>query len=223
MDATLTIHKDASWRPVAWVLLTLGLFIVLLLATAYLASRVTTEIGIAFPEREHFALIQASLFTASLMVAVPLTGRLLSQARWVWPGLMILLPFLLAVAGSYVIFADNRSGFIFETDHALPEIFVPAGIALVAAADLGRRSAAAAMARRVWVWTVVGGAVLLLALVAMTVAKVVSGMMGMYRLDSPITFAALALAGAYAVAAVLLSSLLGGRESCVLLQSHVRP
>ena len=150
MGATVATHRAPFWRPVAWIALTLGLFLVLLLATAYLASRLTIEIGIADPEREHFALIQAILFAASLVVAVPVSGRLLGEGRWAWPGPMIVLPFLLAAAASYVIFADNRSGFYFETDHAIPEIFVPAGIALLATADLGRRSATTAMARRAW-------------------------------------------------------------------------
>jgi hypothetical protein len=43
-----------------------------------------------------------------------------------------------------------------------------------------------------------------LALVAMTVSKIAGGAMGMYRLDSPLTFGVLALAGAYALAAILL-------------------
>jgi hypothetical protein len=116
---------------------------------------------------------------------------------------MVVLPFVLAAAASYVIFADSRSGFSFETDHALPEIFVPAGIALLAAADLGRRSATTEVARRAWSWVVVAAGLVLLALVAITVSKVASGLGGMYRLDSPLTFAALALAGAYGVAALL--------------------
>ncbi len=204
MEASVATHRALFWRPVAWIALTLGLFLVLLLATAYLASRLTSEIGIADPEREHFALIQAILFAASLVVAVPVSGRLLGEGRWAWPGPMIVLPFLLAAAASYVIFADNRSGFYFETDHAIPEIFVPVGIALLATADLGRRSATTAIPRRAWSWIVGASGLVLLALVAMTVSKVASGLSGMNALDSPLTFAALALAGAYGVAGVLL-------------------
>jgi hypothetical protein len=203
MEATVATDKAPLWRPVAWIALTTGLFLVLLLATVYLASRLTSEIGIADPEREHFALIQAILLAASLVVAVPLTGRLLGEGRWVWPGPMVVLAFVLAAAASYVIFADSRSGFYFETDNALPEVFVPAGIALLAAADLGRRSATTEVARPAWSWVVAAAGLVLLALVAMTVSKVASGLGGMYRLDSPLTFAALALAGAYGVAALL--------------------
>jgi hypothetical protein len=210
MEATVATRKAPLWRPVAWIALTAAMFVVLLLATAYLASWLTSQIGMADPEREHFALIMAIMFAASLMATVPLTGRLLGEGRWVWPGRLIVVAFALAAAASYVIFADSRSGFYFDTDQALPEIFVPVGIALLASADLGRLSATTDLSRRAWSWVVFVAGLVLLALVATTVSKVAGGAMGMYRLDSPLTFALLALAGAYGLAAILLR--LSGRS-----------
>lgn len=204
MEATVATHEAPSWRPVAWIALTAAMFLALLLATAYVASWLTSQVGVADPEREHFALIMAIMFAASLTAAVPLTGRLLGEGRWVSPGPLIVSAFALAAAASYVIFADSRSGSYFDTDQALPEIFVPMGIALLASANLGHLSATTDRSRRAWSWVVVVAGLVLLALVAMTVSKIAGGAMGMYRLDSPLTFAALALAGAYGVAAILL-------------------
>jgi hypothetical protein len=204
MEALAATHKAPLWRPVAWIALVAGIFVALLLATAFLASWLTSQIGMADPEREDFALIQAIMFAASLTAAVPLTGRLLGQGRWASPGPMIVLAFALAAAASYVIFADSRSGSYFETDHALPEVFVPVGIALLASADLGHLSATTDLSRRAWSWAGVVAGLVLLALVLMTASKVAGSAMGMYRLDSPLTFAMLALAGAYSVAEILL-------------------
>lgn len=178
-------------------------FVLLLLASAFLTSRLTSELGMADPEREEFALIQAVMFAVSLTAAVPFTGRLLGEGRWAWPGLVAVLAFVLAAVASYLIFADNRSGAYFDTDHALPEIFVPIGIALLASASIGRRSATTDLSRRAWTWVIVAAGLILLAVVAMTVTKVAAATGGMYRLDSPLTFAALALAGVYGIAAVL--------------------
>lgn len=50
-----------SWRAAGWIAVSLALFIVLLLGTLFVASRLTTDWGIAYPEREHFAAIQALL------------------------------------------------------------------------------------------------------------------------------------------------------------------
>ncbi|MGH2455729.1 MAG: hypothetical protein ACRDHD_05670 [Candidatus Limnocylindria bacterium] len=180
------------------------MFVVLLLVTAFLASWLTSQIGMADPEREQFALIMAIMLAASLTATVPLMGRLLGEGRWMGPSPSIVLAFALAAAASYIIFADSRSGSYFETDQALPEIFVPLGIALLATADLGRLSAATDGSRHAWSWAVVAAGLGSLALVAMTISKIAGDAMGMYRLDSPLTFAVLALAGAYALAAILL-------------------
>lgn len=190
------------WRTAAWIAVSLVLFIVLLLATLYVASRLTSELGIAFPEREHFAAIQALLFGASLLIAIPFVGRLLGQVRSGWPGVVVSLPFLLAAVASYLLFEDVRSGHLFETDHALPEIFVPMAIALLGSAHLAGRLAATAFGRRAWSWFSVAAAVVLLVFVALTVAEATAGLGGMFQLDSPMTFAVLTAAGAYAIAAV---------------------
>jgi hypothetical protein len=204
MEAVAAAHRAPVWRPIAWIAFTAVIFAVLLLATAFLASWLTTQLPMADPEREHFALIQSIMFAASLTAAVPLTGRLLGEGRWVWPGPMIVAAFALAIAASYIMFADSRSGSYFDTDQALPEIFVPLGIALLATADLGRISATTHGSRRAWSWILVTTALVLLVLVAMTVSKIAGGAMGMYRLDSPLTFAVLGLAGAYGLAAIAL-------------------
>jgi len=129
-------------RALVWIAISLVLFVILLLGATIGASRSTRDLGIATPEREHFALIQAVLFGASLLVVVPLVGRLLGEARTTWPGLPSTLPFLLAAITNYLIFEDVRSGHFFETDHALPEIFVPLAIALLGSAHVGCRVAA---------------------------------------------------------------------------------
>jgi hypothetical protein len=158
----------------------------------------------ADPEREQFALIMAIMLAGSLTATVPLIGRLLDEGRWMPPSPQIILAFALAAVASYILFADSRSGSYFETDHALPEIFVPLGIALLASAQLGRLSAATDGSRRAWSWGIAGAGLVSLALVAMTVSKIAGGAMGMYPLDSPLTFGVLAMASAYALAAILL-------------------
>ncbi len=194
---------DASpWRAVGWVAGSLVLFLILLIATLMVASRLTIDLGIADPEREHFALIQAVLFGASLLVTVPHAGRFVGLVHAVWPGALATLPFLLAAVASYILFEDVRSGHIFETDHALPEIFVPMAIALLGASHVAVRVAATDIGRRAWSWGSIAAALLLLGFIALTMEKVSAGLGGMFKLDSPLTFAALIAAGAYAVAAV---------------------
>ena len=191
-----------SWRAVGWVAISLVLFAVLLVSTLMVASRLTIELGIAFPQREHFALVQAVLFGASLLGAVPFAGRVLGQAGSMWLGFGSALPFVLAAIVSYLLFADVRSRHVFETDHALPEVFVPLAIALLGTAQVARRVAATDAGRRAWSWLsgVAGFAVL--ALVGFTVAEASADRGGMFQLDSPLTFAALAAAATYAIAVV---------------------
>ena len=192
----------SPWRAVGWVAVSLVLFAGLLVATLMVASRLTIGLGTADPEREHFAVIQALLLGASLFVAVPFAGRVLGQVRSVWPGVIATLPFLLAAVANYVLFEDVRSGYFFETDHALPEVFVPMAIALLGASHVAVSVAATEIGRRVWTWFSAAAALLLLAFVALTMVKASAGLGGMFQLDSPLTFAALIAAGAYAVAAV---------------------
>lgn len=180
----------------------MALFVILLLGTLLIASRLTSDLGIADPEREHFAIIHAVLFGASLLLALPLAGRLLGQAHSTWPGLIATLPFLLAAAASYLLFEDVRSGHVFDTDHALPEIFVPAAIALLGSAHLAWRVAATDRGRRMWSWFSVVAAVVLLAFVALTLTKATAGLGGMFQIDSPLTFAVLAMAATYGLVAI---------------------
>lgn len=194
--------RSGPWRAAAWIGASLVMFAILLLVTLLAASRLTIDLGIAWPEREHFAAIQAALFGGSILVAVPLAGRLLGQADSMWPGVAAVLPFLLTAITSYLLFEDVRSGHLFETDHALPEILVPAAIALLASADVGRGVAATAVGRRAWSWFGVATALVLLTFVASTVAKASSGLGGMFQLDSPLTFVVLGTAAAYAVVAI---------------------
>lgn len=208
--APIRPQEARPWRAVAWVAVSLVLFVVLLLLTLLVASRPTLDLGIAFPQREHFAVTRAMLFGASLLVAVPLAGRALGQATVMWPGLLATLPFVLAALLGYLIVEDVRGGGSYETDQALPEIFVPVAIALLASAGVGRRVAATEIGRRAWSWVTVGSAVAILALVVLSAAKASFGTSAptdvelgrSTALDSPLTFAALAAAAAYAVTAV---------------------
>ena len=209
-EARITISGDSVWRAVAWVASTLVLFVVLLVLTLLVASRLTLDLGIAFPEREHFAFIHVVVFSASLLLAVPLAGRAVGQATVMWPGLLATLPFVLAALLSYLIVEDVRGGGRYETDHALPEIFVFIAIALLASAGVGRRVAATEIGRRAWSWVIVGSALAILVLVALTAVKVSMGtsstmdvgLGGSTALDSPLTFAALAAAAVYAIGAI---------------------
>lgn len=200
--SSISSFDAGPWRPIGWIAASLVLFIVLLVGTLLIASRLTIDLGIADPEREHFALIQALLFGASLLVAVPFAGRMLGQGRSAWPGLVAILPFLLAAIANYLLFEDVRSGHFFETDHALPEIFVPVAIALLGSAHVAMRVAATDIGRRAWSWFSVAAALVLLAVVALTLRKAAAGLGGMFQLDSPLTFAVLIAAATYAVGAV---------------------
>lgn len=178
------------------------MFVGLLIGTSLVASRLTIGLGIGMPEREQFAVIQAALFGASLIVAVPFAGRVLGQTSRIWPGLLATLPFLLAAIANYLLFEDVCSGHFFETDHALPEIFVPLAIAVLGSAHAAGRVAATDVGRRAWSWFSVVAAFTVLAFVGLTVAKASADLGDMFQVDSPLTFAALIAAAAYAVVAV---------------------
>lgn len=210
-DARVPPSDAGPWRAIGWVAVSLVLFVILLLGTLLAASRLTIDLGIADPEREHFALIQAVLFGVSLLLALPLAGRMLGQAHSTWPGLIATLPFLLAGAASYLLFEDVRSGHVFDTDHALPEIFVPVAIALLGSAHLARRVAATDQGRRAWSGFSVVAALVLLVFVALTLTKATAGLGGMFQIDSPLTFAVLAAAASYGLVAIG-RVLVAGRE-----------
>lgn len=185
-----------------WIGSTIALFFAFLLASLFLASRITSEIGIADPEREHFALLQSLLLGAAMLIVVPFAGRLFGQSLVTWPGILLVLPFVLAALANYLIFEDVRSGSYFETDHALPEIFIPQAVVLLASALVGRRVAVHPSARRGWflLSAVVAGA--LLVLVAMALGKAATDS-GDFELDSLASMLTLAIVFAYALFAVL--------------------
>jgi hypothetical protein len=187
----------------AWIVGSLGLFFAGLLASLLIANRVTSELGIGDRQREHFALVHGLLFGALMLVGIPLVGRLLGQSRSAWPGLARVAPFIFAAVMSYVIFEDVRSGSYFETDHALPEIFVAPAVTLVATARIGALLAARRVVRVGWSWITGVAAAILLVIVAMTAQKAAYAQGGMYQLDSAMTWLMLVIAAGYAVHAVL--------------------
>ena len=106
-------------RALGWVGLTLVLFVVAQITALFVTSRVTSEIGVGFPEREHFAFAEALVGGLLMLLAVPVGGRVLGHRIGFWPGLAFVLPFLLAAVANYAFFEDIRSGHIFDTDQAL--------------------------------------------------------------------------------------------------------
>lgn len=187
-----------TWRGYAWVAVVLLLFVPLQLAALMTASSVTSGLGIGDPEREHFAIVNTLLGGLLMLIAVPVTGRLLGLGVALWLGWPFAMPILLAPVASYVFFADIRSGFYLETDQALPEILIPYALVLLASAAIGHRLAGAQPARRAWAWVVWSTAAMTILLIGLTVAKMATSG-GDFALDSPLTGLVLAIAGAYAV------------------------
>lgn len=188
-----------AWRVAAWITSSLVAFPILVLAAAFVASRLTAELGIADPEREHFALVAATLLTQALLATVPPLGFLLRLARTAWPGLVAIVLFALAAILNYLVFEDSRSGHYFDTDHALPALFVPIAIALLATAELGRHVAVLAPARRAWEWVSAGTGLLVIGLVIITFQRNVGDAGGMDRIDQPLTVITLVFAAACAL------------------------
>lgn len=112
------------------------------------------------------------------------------------------LPFVLAPVLAYLVFDDVRSGSYFETDHALPEIFIPLGLALIGSARVGYRAAIDRSGLQAWSWAMCVAALSVTALVVATIAKMLSQSGGDSQLDSPATIAGLAVAGAYAIVTI---------------------
>lgn len=167
-----------------------------------LASRIDIEIGFGYPERERFALVHGLLFGASMALVVPLVGRLFAQSTIWWPGLARVAPFVLAAIANYLIVEDVRSGHVFDTEHALPEIFVPVAVVLLVSARLGLHIAQPAAARHAWLWFSGILVAAVLALVAMVAIKAATDS-GDFELDSPTNMLALAVIAIYAVAGPL--------------------
>jgi len=188
----------AALRAIGWVGLTLALFVAAQVAALFVTDRLTRAIGIGFPEREHFAFAEAMVGGLLMLSVVPVAGRVLGHRIGFWAGLAFVLPFLLAAVANYVIFEDVRSGLVFETDHALPEIFIPLGVVLLASARIGHQLAGEGVARRAWTWVSRVTAVLVLWIVALTAIKMATTG-GDFALDSPLTIVVLVAVAAYAV------------------------
>lgn len=205
MKAAYTSRPELL-RAVGWLAGSAALFVGLLLGLSYLVSVITADIDFADPQREHFAAIVATLFGISLLVTIPIAGGILGVGRLVWPAWATLLPFVLASVLAYLVFEDVRSGSYFETDHALPEIFIPVGLALIGSARVGHRSAIDGSSRWAWSWVMSVAGLGVMALVIATILKILSQGGGDSPLDSPATFAGLAVAGAYAIVTIFHAS-----------------
>ena len=191
----------AALRAFGWVVLALVLFVAAQIMALLVTARVTSAIGVGYPEREQFAFAAAMVGGLLMLIVVPVAGRLLGNRIGFWPGLAFVVPFLLAAVANYVFFEDVRSGHIFETDHALPEIFIPPAVVLLASARIGHRLAGEDLARRAWTWVSRATAVLALCLVALTVIKMATTG-GDFALDSSFTIVVLVAVAAYVLVAV---------------------
>ena len=203
-------------RAVGWLVGSAALFVGLLLGLSYLVSVASADINFAYPQREHFAALVMTLLGTSLLLTIPIAGRILGGARFAWPTWTTVLPFLLAPVLAYLIFEDVRSGTYFETDHALPEIFIPLSLALIGSARVGYGAAIDRSGLQAWSWVMVAAALSVTALVAATIEKILSQTGGDSQLDSPATFAGLAVAGAYAVVTIFHASqrISASRRTC---------
>ena len=197
MTDARALQRD-HWRDNAWVALVLLLFVPLQLAALMAASSFTSAIGVGDPEREHFAIVNTLLGGLLMLTAVPISGRLLGHRIALWADWLSAMPVLLAAVAAYVSFEDVRSGFYFETDQALPEIFIPYAVILLASAAIGHRLAGGHPARRAWAWVAWGTAAVTILLIGLTAAKMTTSG-GEFALDSPMTALVLAVVGAYAV------------------------
>jgi hypothetical protein len=186
-------------RTWAWIALSLLAFLPAQVVTLVAADRLTNA---ASPERERVIGAAVLLGGLLMLAVVPFTGRVLGQVDRLWPGWRLAAPILLAALAAYVIVADVRSGASFETDHALPEIFLPYAVVLLASAAVGRHLARHEPGRRGWTWVVWAAAGLVVLLIGLALAKMAT-QGGDAVLDSPVTVATLAATGAYAVVAVL--------------------
>ncbi len=196
------VPTDATVRAGAWIALVVFAFLPAQVAALFAADRLASALGVGFPERE-LVVCAAVLLGGLLMLAVvPVAGRFLALVDRLWAGWRLTAPLLLAGFAAYIFVADVRSGAIFETDHALPEILLPFGVVLLASAAVGHRVARESSARRGWIWMTRVIAGLIAILLVLTAAKL-PGSGGNYALDSPITLATLAAIGAYAAVAVL--------------------
>lgn len=196
MTDSLTLSRG-SWREYAWVGVVVLLFVPMQIAALWAASSITSALGVGFPEREHFAVVAAMLGGLLVLLVVPLTARLLGHRVALGAGWTFALPILLAATAAFVIFEDVRSGFVFETDHALPEIFIPSAVLLLAAAATGHRLGGGP-ARRAWAWVARGTAALTIVVIGLTAAKMATTG-GDFALDSPLTALVLVVVGAHAV------------------------
>jgi hypothetical protein len=161
-------------------------------AALFVADWLTRSFGVGQPEREHFAVVAVLIGGAVMLPAVPLIGRLLGRRPPLWAGWRFAAPIVLAAATAFALFEDVRSGHQFETDHALPEIFLPYAVILLASAAIGHWLSGSGAG---WTWLIRGTAALTVVLIGLTVAKMATTG-GDFALDSPLTAAVLVLIGA---------------------------
>jgi hypothetical protein len=204
-EATMTARansRDATPRAGAWIASSLLAFLPAQVVALLAADRLASALGVGFPERE-VVVFTAVLGGGLLMLAiVPLAGRSLECVDRFWAGWRLAAPMLLAAFVAYVLVADVRSGAVFETDHALPDILLPYAVVLLASGAIGHRAARERSARTGWTWVIRAAAALVAILIALAAAKMATDG-GDFALDSPMTVATLATIGAYAVVAVL--------------------
>ena len=191
--------EPPPWRQYAWVVIALLLSVPLQLAALMAASSVTNAIGIGYPEREHFAVVATLLGGFLTLAAVPASGRLIGLRVPLWAGWDPLAAILLAAVAAFALFEDVRSGLYFETDHALPEIFLPYAVILLASCAMGHRLAGGRPAATAWPWLARVTSVVTVGLIGLTAAKMVAFGGGDFALDSPLTVVVLAAIGVYVV------------------------
>jgi hypothetical protein len=195
-DSVATV--PATWRGYKWVATTLLLFVPVQIAGLLVADRFASAIGAGSPEREQVALLATLLGGLGMLVVVPAAGWLAGIRAPTSPGWSFAAPVLLAAIANYAIFEDVRSGHVFDTDHALPEIFIPYAVLLIASAAIGHRLAGEGRARTAWAWVIRVTAAVTVGLIGLTAGKVAIGG-GDFALDSPLTALILVAVGAYAV------------------------
>lgn len=177
------------------------LWAVLGVASLLIASGTLGAFGIADREREVVFGVWHLLWGGAVLFVFPALGFLLQQTGRQRPRIVHVLPFVLAVAAAYLLVADIRldvrgDDVGFAVDHALPEIFIPPVVVLIAGAGLARALSVTPSARRAWSVVTFVACVLLLGLLVRTVMSADT------RLDAPGTVASLTFAAVYAAVAI---------------------
>ena len=147
-----TSSADVGYGRVAsWIGVIVALFLPIGLAAVMLANMISWE------PRELALGTAAVLWAIGLIVAVAVFGKLLGLADRTYPGLRSLLGYAVGSLVVFAIVAGVRtvpgSDVGFEIDHALPQLYVPAALFLVATAEAGHHVSLVDAARAGWVYT----------------------------------------------------------------------